>query len=208
MSVLNPAVTTGRVVMRKSLAVFDPSGTVAAFSRPSAYLSRRWTNLKTLPEGAKVLLVGRDALDATESTSSRLAAYASSGHAVIVLEQKHPLRFQALPAEIEATHEDGRVAFTEDPDHPVFRNLRDKDFFTWGPDERVYRDAYRKPTRGARSLLQCGDTLRNSALVEVPAGQGVMLLSQLLVAEKLADSAAAQQLLLNLIGYGAPTTSR
>ena len=45
---------------------------------------------KAYEEGGRrrvVLLIGRDALDATESTSSKLAAFASSGRAVVVLEE-------------------------------------------------------------------------------------------------------------------------
>ncbi len=200
-SVLKPSAATAPGDAH-SLAVYDPSGTAAAILKAQHIPFTPLASLKTLPDAAKVLLIGKDALDTTESTSSRLAAFASPGRAVIVLEQQHPLKFQALPAEMEATQEDGRVGFAEDLGHPVFRNLKDKDFFTWGADERVYRNAYRKPTRGARSLLQCGDTLRNSGLVEVPTGKGVMLLSQLLVGEKLEGNATAQQLLLNLIDYG------
>jgi beta-galactosidase len=187
----------------KALAVYDPAGTAAAFLTEAGVKFTPLADLKTLPEGARTLLIGKDALDATESTSSRLAAYASAGRSVIVLEQAHPLRFQALPAEMEAETNDGRVGFLEDPDHAALKGLKDKDLFTWGPDELLYRNAYKKPTRGARSLVQCGDTLRNSALVEVPAGQGVLLLSQLRVGEKVAENAPAQQLLLNLVGYAA-----
>jgi hypothetical protein len=43
------------------------------------------------------LIIGKDAIDAAESGSSRLAAYAAAGHTVIVLEQSNPLRYQALP---------------------------------------------------------------------------------------------------------------
>ncbi len=154
-----------------------------------------------MPKAAKVLLVGKDALDATESTSSRLAAYASEGRAVIVLEQKNPLKYQALPAEIESATNTGRVGFAEDLDHPVFRGLTQKDFFTWGPDEILFRNAYVKPVRGAKSLLQCGNLLQNSGLVEVQAGQGVMLLSQLVIGEKLSHNPVAQTLLENLINY-------
>ncbi|QJW98863.1 glycoside hydrolase family 2 TIM barrel-domain containing protein [Frigoriglobus tundricola] len=200
-SILNP--TPATVSDAKALAVYDPAGTVTAALKADHVPFTAVANLKTLPEAAKVLLIGRDAVDPAESTSSRLAAFASSGRAVIVLDQERPLKFQALPAQIEATTEDGRVAFPEDTGHPVFRNLRDKDFFTWGKDERVYRNAYRKPTRGARSLLQCGDTLRNAALVEVPTGKGVMLLSQLLIGEQVEGNAAARQLLWNLIDYAA-----
>ena len=91
--------------------------------------------------------------------------------------------------------------FAEDLDHPVFRGLTQKDFFTWGPDEILFRNAYVKPVRGAKSLLQCGNLLQNSGLVEVQAGQGVMLLSQLVIGEKLSHNPVAQTLLENLINY-------
>ena len=60
-----------------------------------------------------------------------------------------------------------------------------------------------KPARGAKSLMQCGNSLQNSGLVEVPAGRGVMLLSQLVVGEKLSSNPVARTLLENLIRYGA-----
>ncbi len=200
-SVLKPIAQAG--VSEKTLVVFDPAGGTAAFLKDRRLPFTPITDLKNLPESAKVLLVGKDALDAAESTSSRLAAFAAAGRAVVVLEQARPLKYQALPAEVEAANNDGRVGFADDPSHPTFRGLADKDLFTWGPDEVLYRNAYLKPVRGAKSLIQCGDTLRNSALIEVPTGKGVMLLSQLLVAEKLTTSGPAQQLLLNLISYGA-----
>ena len=109
---------------------------------------------------------------------------------MIVLEQKNPLKYQALPAEMEAATNEGRVGFAEDLDHPVFRGLAQKDFFTWGADEILFRNAYHKPVRGAKSLLNAG-IAAELGLVEVPAGQGVLLLSQLVLAEKLADNSVA-----------------
>src|SRR5205823_3856799 len=73
----------------------------------------------------------------------------------------------------------GRVAFGEDMTRPALRGLQPKDFFTWGDDEVLFRNAYGKPARGAKSLIQCGDSLQNSALIEVPAGKGLLLLCQL-----------------------------
>ena len=182
------------------LLAFDPSGEVAAYLRGRAIPFSPVTGLDALPPTAKVLVVGRDALDASEATSSRLAAYAADGHGVVVLEQKHPLKYRALPAAMEAAANEGRTAFGEDPDHPALRGLDSRDFFTWGHDEVVYRDAYLKPTRGAKSLVQCGEMLRNSGLVEVPVGRGVLYLSQLTVAQKLATVAPARRLLANLLG--------
>ncbi len=201
-----------------ALAVFDPRGETAAFLQKRGVPFATVTSLDRPPQ-TKVLLIGRDAIEAGESTSTRLAALASEGRAVIVLDQSHPLRYQALPAELELAPRsrqndfgmeiptsEGRSAFVEDASHPAVHGLRDKDFFTWGPDvagasarHLIYRNAYVKPTRGAKSLIQCGPRLEHSALVEVPVGQGVMYLSQLDVGAKLADNVVAQHILFNLI---------
>ena len=186
----------------KELLVFDPRAP-AAFLEKHKVEFTSVTDLADLPADGKVLVVGKDALDERESTSSRLAAYAADGKRVIVLEQKHPLKYQGVPADIEAEDNRGMTAFVEDLGHPALRGLMQKDFFTWSPDEIVYRNAYRKPARGAKSLVQCHEKLENSALVEVPVADGLLLLCQLVVGEKLGSNVVAQQLLFNLINHAA-----
>jgi len=171
--------------------------------------------LDTLPAEAKVLLVGKDAVKSDQTTSTRLAAYASQGKSVIVLDQSHPLKYQAIPANMELAPRtkkndfgdeiptaEGSTAFIEDASHPTLQGFENKDFFTWGPDHHVFHDAYIKPTRGAKSLIQCGPRLEYSALVEVPVGQGIMVLCQLDLGAKLTTNPVAQQLLLNMVRAG------
>lgn len=187
----------------RALLVYDPHGSTAAFLAQAGYEVTPVQSLHGLPESPKVLLVGKDALDAQESGSSELAAWASGGRAVIVLEQQNPLKYQAIPAEMDPANNEGGTAFPENLSHPVFRALQAKDFYTWagGDDEIVYRNAYLKPTRGATSLVQCHNRLANCALAEAPAGSGVLLLCQLVVGEKLNQNAVARQLLVNLVDY-------
>lgn len=186
-----------------ALALLDPHKSVGDFLKAQSVAFTAVTDLASLPAGARILLVGPDALSAEEATSSRLAAWASAGRRVIVLEQANPLKYQGLPCEMNAEQNEGRTAFIEDAGHPALRGLQDQDFFTWGGDEVVYRNAYEKPTRGAKSLVQCHRRLKNSALVEVPVGDGLLLLSQLEIGAKLATNAVAQTLLLNLLDYAA-----
>ena len=187
------------------LAVYDPEKSVAPYLATLKIPFSLAASLDQIPANASVLLVGKNALTAQEATSSRLAAWASQGKRVLVLEQKNPLKYQGLPAEMEATQNEGRAAFLEDPDHPALRGLQESDFFTWaGPkgSEMVYRNAYQKPTKGAKSLIQCDKRLEFSALVELPVGKnGLMLLSQLLIADDLKTSPVARRLLSNLIDY-------
>ena len=193
-----------------AIAVFDPRDAVAPTLAKLRVPFARIASLANLPADAKVLLVGPDALTPADSTSSALAAYAADGRAVVVLDQTHPLKYQALPATMETVTTNGApwaasgsTGFIEDAAHPVFAGLADKDFFTWGgADAPMYRQAYVKPEKGARSLLQVGPRLGNTALVDVPAGKGVLLLCQLAMSGRFEANAAARQLLLNLLATG------
>ncbi len=197
-----PAADVRTGLPAEALAVFDPQGPVRGFLERERVRFTALDSLDVLPDAARVLVVGPDALDGVESTSSRLAAYAlAGGRRVIVLEQRNPLRFQALPAEMPPDTNEGRTAFAEDLEHPVLRGLAQKDFFTWGENAPVYRNAYRKPGRGAVSLVQCGAPLSCTALAEVPVGEGILVLCQMNVGARLADNAAARRLFANLLAY-------
>ncbi len=200
----------------KNLFVYDPNGSTIAFLKNSGQTFTMLNSLANLPATGRVLVIGEDALTVEQSTSSALAAWASSGRSVVVLDQKNPLKYQAITADMdvapatsrnefgeEISVSSGALAFPEDLNHPAMRGLQSGDFMGWAPDNAVYRSAYLKPIRGARSLVQCGPRLAQTALVEVPTGKGVMLLSQLLVGEKLGNNAVAQQLMSNLLAYGA-----
>ena len=188
---------------RSGIAVFDPAGTVIPFLKAHGVSATMLTSLNALPETAKVLIVGKDALDPTTSTSSRLAAWASEGRAVIVLEQKNPLRYQGLPGAMDTDTNHGSMAFIEDPDSPLVAGLQQKDFATWSGDGYVYRNAYVKPASGGKSVIECDNRLADSALVQMPSGKGILLLSQLEIGEKLPTSPVAQQILLNMVRYAA-----
>lgn len=187
---------TGRV------AVYDPVGAVALFLRTHHIPFTRLTSLAVLPTQAKTLLIGPNALTPTQSASSALAAYASAGRVVIVLEQKNPLHFQALPSPMETTTDSGEIAFGEDFHSPVLAGVQPSDLMTWGENVPVYINAYQKPTGSGRSLVECGWRLADTALAQLPAGKGLMLLSQLGVGGQIASSPVAQRLLLNMVGYG------
>ena len=177
------------------VALFDPKGEVKDFLTGLKIPFTALTDLKQIPEKAKVLIIGNGALDPATATSSQLAAWASTGdgHALIVLEQDNPLKFQGLPGEMKPDTNHGCLGFEEDSSHPVLAGLQNKDFSTWGPDSYLYRNAYVKPVSGGKSLVQCDMDLADTALVEMQAGKGTMLLSQLLVGEKLKTSAVGAE---------------
>jgi hypothetical protein len=189
-------------VGKDDLYVFDPQGSIASFLSQRGVAFTALDHLVAPDVPGKTWLLGPNALSPADVTTTAFAAYASEGGRVVVLEQEHPLRYQGLqPADMQYAENTGRTAFLEDASHPASAGLQDKDFFTWEPGEVVYRNAYLKPQRGARSLVQCNESLANSALVTIPVNQGVVTLCQLVVGEKLTENPTAQTLLLNLLDY-------
>ncbi len=184
-------------------AVYDPGGTVTSFLTARKVRFRSISSLTGLPSDVPTLIVGPDALTEKESTDPALAAYAFDGHRVIVLEQKHPLRFGALPTDLEVGEGRGAYGFAEDTTHPTMSGLKDFDFRSWGSNARLYERAYVKPVKGVRSLVQVGSRLSQTALAEVPVGKGVVLLCQLQVGKNLVHGGPSRILLANLLQHAA-----
>ncbi len=191
-----------RKLSSEAIAIYDPANTAATFLKGAGVPLTILPSLNTIPKGTRVLVVGKDAIDSTLQGSTKFAAFAAQGGRVLVLEQKMPLQFQALvSATIETTDNAGTAAFAEDMDHPAFANLQQHDLFAWGEDGYVYRNAYKKPVSGAISLAQCHLNLADTALVQIPINDGLLVLSQFLIEEKLNTVASARQALLNLVKY-------
>ena len=193
-----------------TIAVYDPQGAVLAAlaCRPSLQRtsSLAVARLAASKHWRPSSLVGADALTEAQSHFERAVRRGrQSGHVVVVLEQKSPLRYQALPGAMESTDDAGSIGFVEVARTiPFSPDLRSEDFIGWsGRSSSLYRRAYRKPTGGGQSLVQCDRGLQDTALAQMPVGKGLLLLSQLNVESSLATSAVAQKLLLNLVAFAA-----
>src|SRR5205823_1616876 len=90
--------------------VYDPQGQLLAYLTAHQTKVRPIKSLESLPTDAGLLIVGKDALTAEESASSKLAAWASPGRRVIILEQRNPLKYQGLPGIMEPSENEGRIA--------------------------------------------------------------------------------------------------
>src|SRR5262249_19066477 len=66
-------------------------------------------------------------------------------------------------------------------------------------DHVVYRNAYKKASRGARPLLQCDEELSCTALAECAVGDGLLVLCQAVAGSKLDTDAVAGRLFDNLL---------
>lgn len=220
--ILVPSVVAKPALTAAELAVWDPSGGVTAFLAARGIPHTATRSIDEIPPAAKVLVVGPDAIPAERAGDTLWYSRAIAGLKILVLDQRHPLRYRALPADLEPLDDKptvwaqmqakaagvpaelrGRYGFAEDLNHPGLAGLVQADFFTWGGDHVMYRNPYRKGTRGYRSLLQCEEGLACTALAECQTGDGLMILSQLAIGEKLATEAVAQQVFTQLLGYAA-----
>ena len=183
------------------LVVWDPDGAATSRLKARGIAFTPVDGPDDLPDEFRCLLIGKDALTPRLATDARWHALAAEGKRILVLDQAHPLHYQAVPADVEVTDDAGRVAFAENLDHPVFAGLAQEDFFCWSGDHVVYRNVYKKASRGARSLAQCDDELSCSAVAECTVGEGLLVLSQMVVCEKLASDPVARRLFDNLVNY-------
>jgi len=201
LAVLVPNAGPEPSVAQGDLFVIDPFGSVKERLKARGVAFTEIASVAQIPKSAKVVIIGKDVVGAREATDPQWLALAGNGTRVLVLEQAHPLHYQAIPADLMPTDFAGRVAFEENTEHPIFDGLEQNDFFTWSKDHIVYRNAYTKPTHGALSLAHCDDQLSCSVVAECPVNDGLLMLCQMVVGEKLAFDPVAQRIFDNMLAY-------
>ncbi|MFW6107437.1 MAG: glycosyl hydrolase 2 galactose-binding domain-containing protein [bacterium] len=179
--------------------VLDRQGALARFLAGAELEFQKIDGLDALAGKTGLLLVGHDTLTPAEAYGTGLLAFAAGGGRVICLEQENPVGGANLPAPVRTTQRFGGYAHPQALGTPVFEDLGKDDLIDWASDHPTYKRAYHKPSQGGRSLAECGGELQYSPLIEVPCGQGVIVLCQLRVAEKLGLEPAADILLRNLV---------
>jgi hypothetical protein len=206
LAVIDPDAGPRPKLAQGELVVLDPDGAVKARLQARGIGFNEVKSPADIPAGARVVIVGKNALSPREATDPRWLSLAGGGTRVVVLDQDNPLHYLAVPADLTPTNYVGRVAFSENLNHPVFAGLDQPDFFTWSKDHVVYRNVYRKATRGALSLAHCDEQLGYSALAECRVNDGLLLLCQMVVGEKLGYDPVAARLFDNLVAYAAAYT--
>jgi len=197
MTVLNPDARGNAVGPLASLLGNGRSSRHATAEHGSAVSSREQ------PRGpapdCRVLIVGPNVVTPRLSTDPRWLALADGGKRIIVLEQEASA---PLPG-----HRRGSRAHQLHRPHGVhagthasgLRRLEPDDFVFWPGGHIVYRNIYRKATRGARSLLHATNSLVYCALAECAVGEGLLLLCQAVVGQQLESSPVAARLFDGLV---------
>lgn len=204
------------------LAVWDPSGQTAGWLA-SAKTPFVRASLDAVAPAARTILIGPGAVteENRAAVGAKVKEWSAAGRTVIVLEQPAPLREGDLPVPgiLVADRERGKAARPEwervgghsgaiahpmAPAHPVLKDLDPDDFFTWaGDDQLAYKLSHATPLTGSINLIQAGEDLSLAPLFELPGARGSVLISQMLIGEKLAQEPAAQRLLQNALNWAA-----
>jgi len=181
--ILNPDAAAKPNFGEDGLYVWDAHGAAKARLQARGVAFTEVAGLDEVPAGSR-LLVGADTIGREQSSASAWQRFALAGGRAIILDQANPLRHQALSVEAEPTDFVGRIAFLENPNHPVFAGLNDDDFFCRSVDHIVYRNVWRK-SPSLKSLAQCDEELGFSAYFENPVADGLLALCQFAVGDKL-----------------------
>jgi len=183
------------------IAVWGPGGIVQDRLAEQDVAFTEVRSLEDVGEEAKLVIVGPNAVTPELATDPVWMRLAASGKRVLVLEQEHPLHYQAVPLDAEPAEYDGRMSFSQNLKHPAFAGLTDFDLSFWNNDHVVYRNIYTKPSRGGQSLAHADDKLGYSTLIFAPINEGGLMLSQYAIGEKLDSNIVAQTLFDILVDY-------
>jgi beta-galactosidase len=199
-------IETGAAVM-----LLDKVGKVESFFRDKGVRFRKIDSVGGIAGGTGLLVIGPDSLSRSEAVGQDILSFAAGGGRVIVLEQENPVAGGNLSTQIETTGHFGGYAHPQALGTELFRDLSAEDLIDWAGDHPTYKNVYKKPQQGARSLVECGPLLPYSAFVEMATGKGIVVLCQLRVGAKLGMEPAADALFANMLKHYAdyaPSTEK
>ena len=186
------------------IVVLDPSGEAKNRLRERGVDFTEVGSVGEIPLEPQTVIIGRNAIAEERAADLFWQHLLLAGARLVVLEQQHPLHYQAVPADLDLSEYSGSIAFGENFKHPALHGLNQDAFFCWANEDnrhRTYALPYGKASQGARSLVQCGPQLNFSAMVECRMKDGSMLLSQLLIGESMDTNPVARRLFDNMVYY-------
>ncbi len=196
-----PERTVAKPEVDQKIVVWDPKGEAVSRLKERGIRHLLVNSMNEIPADFELLIVGRDAINKQQSTDIQWLKWASSSRKILVLEQENPLHYQAVGTDLEPSEYDGRIVFSQNLEHPVFKDIEQADLTCWSGNHAVYKNVYEKSTKGAVSLAHCDDMLKYSALSFLPVNDGAMMLNQMLVGEKMPSDMVAQYLFDNMVNY-------
>ena len=163
------------------------------------------TALAEAPAGSLVLIPPR-----YPKSLPRVTEFVHGGGRVICLEQQTPFTGTLTPGPLTPAKSAPTACwvFPSGLQTPLFAGLAESDFSNWAGFTPTTAGLWNLPADLSVPRLLSGPNLGQCALVEQQCGGGLLLASQMAIAEKWAAEPAAQTLLANMLtvadGYQAP----
>lgn len=192
------------------VGLYDPTGQTRAAIARHGLQAAEVQDLSAIPPGVQVLLVGAGAWEAAEApmpviggraAEQGLTGFIRTGGRALVLEQSvYPVG--VVPARLG--EHSSTMTFAQMPEHALLRGLRPDDLKWWRPDNIVTSAEPLRPVQGAfKAVVVSGARagLAHAPLLELPLGQGTLVLSQMKLVERLGVEPAAGLLLQNALDY-------
>ncbi len=193
-----------------ALGLYDPIGKTRAALERYGLDPIEVSDLGAVPAEVEVLLVGAGAWEGLETpmpviggeeTERGLMSFVQAGGRALVLEQsQYPVAM--VPATL--SERNSTMTFAQMPEHPLLRGVRAGDLKWWRPDNLVTSPEPLRPVQGAfKAVVVSGSRsgLAHAPLLELPCGQGTLVLSQMKTIERLGIEPVAGLLLQNALDY-------
>jgi hypothetical protein len=146
-------------------------------------------------------IAGKAIVGVRRTDQKELHMFLKKGGRVLILEQDS---LDKLSLGISLANHPSTMTFPTGGAHPILKGLTAEYLKFWRGDNYVSRQEIKRPEcNGARTLLVSGgdNNLAQGPLVEVPFGQGKVIICQALVGEKLSTEPAARMIFSNTISY-------
>ena len=218
---------TESVRMTSTVGVLGLSSTSAATLQRIVKTPLR--NVRSAPDltGLKVLIVDGGVTELPVEMGKRVERFLDAGGRIVLLNGTStpkwlPFQLELVPGEpstqSKVDYEDPPLCIpspswsasassvcilhASDPNHPILAGLGPLNLRFWREDLITAAHTWRRPQSVTHhSILSSGKALKQSSLLEIPYGKGMVLAVQLPLLEALDDQPAARLLLDNLLRY-------
>ncbi len=183
----------------KKIALYDPAGTTKAIIDNIGLTCTAVTALSAVTFPTYDMLI----IGSGNATTGLPAAFALSGGRVLCLSQAStPSLPINLPPLVSGARKDVQFLLNG-ARHKVFEGLDQNDLSHWANDAATAQNVYDRPTvaENIRILVAADSDGDYAPILEVPAGKGTYLMSQMEIVPQYSNEPVAGKLLVNMLNY-------
>lgn len=197
------------------LLLYDPRDTGGAPLKRAGVRGRRIASLSGLPSAGRdrtILIVAPGAFADSRGGNdlpsvgggggaSGLAEWLAAGGRALILAQDS---LAGVPLGVELVTHHSTMTYPLASRHPILEGIAPEDLKFWRPGHYVTYREVRRPGRGGAKAVTVsggGDGVGQAPVLDLPVGQGLAVLCQALVVERLSVEPVAARIIENALGY-------